>query len=85
MATVTEVKNGWVIHWFTNASGSTQNIQCGQTSLELKSTFVNNQVNLTLNEIQGKRFSQMICCIIFQTLTFTWFLNIIKCHYFTII
>ena len=39
MATVTELKNGmWLIHWFTNASGPAETVNCGQTSLQLKSS-----------------------------------------------
>jgi hypothetical protein len=57
MAVVTELKNGmWFVHWFTNASSSIQNIQCGQTTLQLYSTLVNSQVNLTLTATQGKEF-----------------------------
>ena len=59
MATVTELKNGmWLIHWFTNASGPAETVNCGQTSLQLKSSLDNNQVNLTLKEIPGKRYLQ---------------------------
>jgi hypothetical protein len=61
MATVTELKNGiWVIHWFTDATNGSTNIQCGQTALQLNSTFGNNQVILTLNEIQGKIFLTLL-------------------------
>ena len=57
MAAVTELGNGmWFVHWFTNASNSVQNAQCGQTSLQLYSTLVDNQVTLTLTAIQGKGY-----------------------------
>ena len=42
-----ELGNGmWFLHWFTNSSSSNSNVQCAQTSLQLYSTLVNNQVTL---------------------------------------
>ena len=45
-----------MVNWFTNASSSTEIVQCGHTSLELHSNFVNNQLSLKLIEIQGETF-----------------------------
>jgi hypothetical protein len=55
MATVTELKHGlWVVQWSTNAANSTQNIQCGQTTLQLTSSINTSLVTLSLKE--GKEF-----------------------------
>ena len=54
MAVVTELGNGmWFIHWFTDTSSSSSDVQCGQTSLRLGSNLVNNQVTLNLTAMQG--------------------------------
>ena len=53
MATVTELGNGmWFVHWFT-ISDSYENVQCGQTLLQLHSNLENSQVTLTLTAMQG--------------------------------
>ena len=54
MAAVTELGNGmWFVNWFTDTLRSTQNVQCGQTLLQLHLNSVNDQVTLTLTAIQG--------------------------------
>ena len=59
MASVSELKHGIrVINWFANSKRNPDvyTFQCGQTSLELRSNFGNNQAGLTLQEIQGEIF-----------------------------
>jgi speckle-type POZ protein len=55
MATTKQLLNGtWFLNWFTSASSSVQNVQCDQTSLQLSSNMINNQVTLSLKVNPGK-------------------------------
>ena len=51
----TQFQNGfWLISWYTNEIDSVETVRCGDRSFHLTLRRINDQVTLSVKEIQGK-------------------------------